>query len=71
MSDTIVINITEPEDIIDVNIDQAVSGINIQNSDNSYSASASSSPFILPDSEYNVYVNGVFQSSFSLPTLAP
>ena len=48
MSDAIVINITEPEDVIDVNIDQAVSGINIQNSDNSYSASASSSPFRPP-----------------------
>ena len=42
----------------------------IQNSDNTYQATGSSAePFILPDTTYNIYVNGTLNQSFDLPTL--
>jgi hypothetical protein len=45
--------------------------INIRNSNNTYNVLATESPFILPDTDYNINVNGVFYASTSLPTLAP
>jgi hypothetical protein len=48
--------------------------VNIENSDVSYTATATapsggSSTFTLPNTDYNVYVNGVLNNTFSLPTL--
>lgn len=47
------------------------SEVEIINSDNTYSATATPPTFVLPDTDYDIYVNGVFQASTSLPTLAP
>jgi hypothetical protein len=45
--------------------------ITIQNSNDTYNEVATSSPFILPDTDYNIYVNTVFYATTSLPTLEP
>jgi hypothetical protein len=40
----------------------------VMNSDGSYEQ-IGLSPFVLPDTEYNIFVNGVLDQTFSLPTL--
>jgi hypothetical protein len=73
VNDVVTINASTTTEAITVNVVEGGVGgdITIQNSDNTYSVVASSSPFILPDTDYDIYVNTVFYASTSLPTLAP
>lgn len=46
-------------------------GVLITNSDDTFSVTATPPTFKLPDTDYNININGVFYASTSLPTLAP
>jgi len=45
--------------------------ITVENTDVSYQALATTNPFVLPDTTYNVYVNAVLDTTFTNPTLDP
>ena len=57
--------------VITVDTQTGGASVEITNSNNTYSATATPPTFVLPDTDYDIYVNGVFQASTSLPTLAP
>ena len=46
-------------------------GVPITNSNGTYNAIAYLPEFELPDTDYDIYVNGVFQGTVTLPTLEP
>lgn len=70
-NDVVTVSVTDIIDEVAVTVTEGGGDITIQNSDNTYNVVASTSPFILPDTDYNINVNGVFYASTSLPTLAP
>lgn len=45
--------------------------ITVENSDLSYTALATTNPFVLPDTTYNILKNSVLDSTFTNPTLDP
>ncbi len=68
------INATTTIEQVEVTVTEGGGGgesVAITNSDATYNATATPPIFVLPDTDYNIYVNTVFYATTSLPTLAP
>jgi hypothetical protein len=70
------VNVTAATTIEQVNVTVTEGGggedATVRNSNNTYNETvASGGTLVLPDTDYNIYVNTVFYATTSLPTLEP